>query len=202
MQVKWEWTIPNVLSLLRIVLVPVFVVFYQMSSENRVWLYWAIAVLVVSALSDFFDGIIARRFNQISEVGKLLDPVADKLTQIAVILCVTLRHQELMWLFLLCVVKETLQAIGGLLLLSHRTKVEGSHWYGKVATALFYFTMTFIVVTDYWFLAYRAVTDVITAVLLCLLIVFMLIAFFGYLRVFLRLKKEPEETVAIEKKEE
>ena len=202
MQIKWEWTIPNVLSLLRIALVPVFVEFYQMSNENRVWLYWAVGVLVLSALSDFLDGIIARRFNQISEMGKLLDPVADKLTQIAVILCVTLRHPELMWLFLLCLVKETLQAIGGILLFSHCTKVEGSHWYGKVATALFYFTMTFIVVTDYWFLAYRAVTDVITVALLCLLIVFMMIAFFGYLRVFLRLKKQSAQAGAIEKKEE
>lgn len=203
MHIKWEWTVPNVLSLIRLVLIPVFVVFYQMSAQNQVWLYWAVGVLVLSGLSDFFDGIIARRFNQISEAGKLLDPVADKLTQIAVILCVTLRHPELIWLLVLCVVKESLQAIGGVLLFSRRTEVEGSHWYGKLATGLFYFTMTFIVVTDHWFTQYKTVTDGITTVLLIVLILCMLMAFFGYLRVFIRLKKKPsEKSDSAEAKEE
>lgn len=201
MQLKWKWTVPNVLSLIRIVLVPVFVVFYQMSETDSVWFYWAIGVLVLSALSDFFDGIIARKFNQISEVGKLLDPVADKLTQVAVILCVALRHPQYLWLFLLCVVKEGLQLLGGLLLVSKNTKMDGAEWYGKLATGVFYFAMAFIVVADQWLTAYKSVTDVIAAVLIGALIVCMLIAFFGYARLFFQLKSEDVSETPAEKEE-
>ena len=72
-------TVPNLLSLIRILLIPVFaLLFYQGQ------VLWAVFVLFLSGLSDFFDGKIARRFNQISALGKILDPVADKLTQITI----------------------------------------------------------------------------------------------------------------------
>ena len=74
---KGCWTIPNLLSFLRIVIVPVFAYFFMQGQYG-----WAVFMLVLSGLSDFFDGKIARRFNQISALGKILDPVADKLTQI------------------------------------------------------------------------------------------------------------------------
>ena len=72
-------TVPNLLSLIRIILVPVFaVLFYQGH------VLWAVFVLFLSGLSDFFDGKIARRFHQVSALGKVLDPVADKITQITI----------------------------------------------------------------------------------------------------------------------
>lgn len=70
------WTVPNLLSFIRILIVPVFAVLFLKHE-----LLWAVIMLAISGLSDFFDGKIARRFNQVSELGKLLDPVADKLTQ-------------------------------------------------------------------------------------------------------------------------
>lgn len=190
---KWTWTVPNVLSLFRMALIPVFVVLYchgDMQGERLVYLYWALGVLALSALTDLLDGWIARRFDQISDVGKLLDPLADKLTQIAVLLSVTLHRADLWWLLVACVTKETLQLIGGYLLLSRHDTVEGAHWYGKVTTALFYVTMAFIVVSDYWLTAYSSVTSIITAVLLVLLIAFMMCAFIGYLRLFFTLKEK------------
>lgn len=193
MHVKWEWTVPNGLSLFRIVLIPVFVLFYYRSADDPRWLYGALAALLLSALSDFFDGRIARRFHQISEIGKLLDPVADKLTQIAVILCVALRHPDLIWLLVICVVKELLQTIGGYLQFSRISKVEGSHWYGKVATFLFYLTMALVVANDYGLLGNNGVMELVIAVMLIALIVFMLLAFIGYLRLFFRLKDMPRE---------
>ena len=84
-------TIPNLLSLIRIILIPVFgVLFY------RGEMLWAVIILVLSGLTDFFDGKIARKFNQVSELGKVLDPVADKLTQmtIAIILFLTFQKSE------------------------------------------------------------------------------------------------------------
>ena len=83
------WTIPNLLSLIRILLIPVFgVLFYQGE------IAWAVVVLVLSGLTDFFDGKIARRFNQISALGKILDPIADKLTQITIAVVIFLEFQK------------------------------------------------------------------------------------------------------------
>ena len=74
--IKWEWTIPNLLSIFRLVLLPVFVVLFFMSSENPALLYASFGILVLSGLTDLFDGLIARKFNKISDMGKLLDPLA------------------------------------------------------------------------------------------------------------------------------
>ncbi len=72
-------TVPNLLSLIRIFLIPAFAVLYYKGHIG-----WAVLMLALSGISDFLDGKIARRFNQVSELGKILDPVADKLTQITI----------------------------------------------------------------------------------------------------------------------
>ncbi|MBE6793126.1 MAG: CDP-alcohol phosphatidyltransferase family protein, partial [Ruminococcaceae bacterium] len=77
MKFRFEWTIPNLLSLVRIALIPLFAWLYLSD-----YLWWSVAVLVLSGATDWFDGVIARKFNQISEAGKYLDPAADKLTQV------------------------------------------------------------------------------------------------------------------------
>ena len=142
MKLKWVWTVPNVLSLMRIALVPVFATLYLMSEENPVLLGWSIAALCLSGITDLFDGIIARKFNQISEIGKILDPIADKLTQVTVILCLAIRLPRLWPLVILCGVKELLQAIGALLmLLRGNGRVQAAKWYGKVSTFVFYVSM-------------------------------------------------------------
>ncbi|HOA34462.1 MAG TPA: CDP-alcohol phosphatidyltransferase family protein, partial [Clostridiales bacterium] len=73
------WTVPNILTMIRIILVPIFAVLFLKGSYIP-----ALVVLLLSGLTDFFDGKIARRFNQISELGKILDPIADKFTQITI----------------------------------------------------------------------------------------------------------------------
>ena len=80
---------------MRLLLLPVFVTLYLMSDTRPELLYWALGILVLSGLTDLFDGIIARHFHQISDMGKLLDPLADKLTQIAVVLSLAIRHKEM-----------------------------------------------------------------------------------------------------------
>ena len=90
MHIQWKWTVPNVLSLLRIAILPAFIILYLFSREYQsdAMQYTAFALLIVSGLTDCLDGFIARRFNQASEIGKLRDPIADKLTQVAVLLLV------------------------------------------------------------------------------------------------------------------
>lgn len=141
------WTVPNLLSFLRIVMVPIFAVLFLKHE-----LLWAVVVLALSGLSDFFDGKIARRFNQISELGKLLDPVADKLTQatIAVLLFITFYKAEnrtlhlFAWVFLLFIVKEIVMLIGGALMLYFGIRPGAAEIFGKAATMAFYLVMLII----------------------------------------------------------
>ena len=180
--VKWQWTIPNVLSLVRIVLLPVFAVLYLNSVAHPVLLWWSFAVVILSGLTDLFDGWIARRFNQISEAGKLLDPLADKLTQLTVVICLATRFKELVWLMALCLLKEVAQVIGGLLLLHHGDEVRGSQWFGKVCTFVFYAAMAVIVLFDNMPPALRIGLVVLVGVL-------MLVTFFGYLSTYIGARK-------------
>ena len=140
LNVQWKWNIPNALSVLRILLILPFMVLYLLGLDN-----WAFGVLLLSGVTDMLDGFIARRFNMITDCGKLLDPLSDKLTQVSVVVALTTRYRELLPLALLCLVKEVCQGIGGILLLRRRSKVRGSRWFGKLSTIMFYICMLVMV---------------------------------------------------------
>ena len=183
LNVKWKWTIPNVLSLLRIALLPVFAVLYLNSAATPALLLWAGVVVVFSGITDLLDGWIARRFHQISDAGKLLDPLADKLTQMTVLICLATRYHELVWLASVCLLKEAAQVIGGVLLLRRGDEVRGSQWFGKVCTFVFYAAMAAIVLFDNMHSYIRIGLVVLVSVL-------MLITFCGYLQTYLNARKE------------
>lgn len=126
-------TIPNLLSLLRLLMIPLFVWLYLNDHEG-----WTAAVLILSGLTDVIDGFIARRFGQISDIGKALDPVADKLTQAAMLLCLMSRHQMMIVPFILLAVKEVFAAISGLLVIRRAGFVPGAEWHGKLTTLMLY----------------------------------------------------------------
>ncbi len=175
---KFVWNIPNVLSLVRLMLLPVFAVVY-LNGE----LYWALAVLALSGLTDLFDGVIARKFNQITEIGKLLDPAADKITQVFVLVCLTIRNTALIPLFIICFVKELLQAIGGWILLSRNKVIRGSQWFGKVSTFTFYVAMLAIAL-------WTTMPRWLLSTLIVLVAVTMLFSFFMYMAVYIKLRRE------------
>lgn len=127
-------TVPNVLSLFRIALILAFVWLYAISDN----ILWAGIVLIVSGLTDIADGWIARHYNMVSEVGKALDPIADKLTQGAVLLCMIFRFPLLVFPFILLLVKEAFVGFTGLLLIQKSGAVYGAEWHGKAATCLIY----------------------------------------------------------------
>lgn len=141
-------TVPNLLSLIRILLIPVFgVLFYQGH------IGWAVIILVISGLTDFFDGKIARRFNQISELGKMLDPIADKLTQITIAVVIFLEFnksqnptmQWFKWVFLFFLFKELLMVIIGAIMLACGLRPVAAEIYGKAATFVFYAVMVLVI---------------------------------------------------------
>ena len=129
-------TIPNLLSLFRLLLVPVIVYAYLGLKNDTL----TVILLAVSALTDVLDGQIARRFHMVSDLGKALDPAADKLTQVCMVLCLAFRY-PLMWILLgLCVVRETCMTILGYLTIRKTGAVNGAKWYGKVSTVVLYGT--------------------------------------------------------------
>lgn len=140
-----DWnTIPNLISYVRILLVPVFAILFRQG-----YLGWALVAIVVSGLTDFVDGKIARKFNQVSELGKLLDPLADKITQITLAILLFLEFNEcsdnlmktFSWVFLVFLVKEAIFVIGGVIMLSLGMVPSAAEIYGKVSTFFFYGVM-------------------------------------------------------------
>ena len=191
LNVEWKWNIPNALSVVRMALIPVFMVLYLLRVDT-----WAFAVLLVSGLTDFVDGFVARRFDMITDCGKLLDPLSDKLTQVAVVVCLTTRYTELLPLTVLCFVKELSQAIGGILLLKKNVQAQGARWFGKVSTVLFYATMLVIVL---WYDALTVTAPWVLWLLVSLVGVSMLCAFVGYLQMFIRIRRNVSDGPAPEK---
>lgn len=134
------FTIPNILSFFRIILIGVFVVVFLETEKNGFsWL--PIVVLVFSGFTDLLDGFIARHYNQISDLGKMLDPAADKLTQIAVCACLTVRYPQLIWMLAIYILKELILVSGGLFQLKRGKIVPAAKWYGKLSTCELYIAM-------------------------------------------------------------
>ena len=129
-------TIPNLLTLLRIVLLP-FIIWSYVGLHN---LTLTIVLLAISALSDVLDGAIARKFNMVSDLGKALDPVADKLTQVSLVLCLAFSHPLMWYLRALCVVRETTMLVLGLITMKRTNGVFCAKWYGKLSTVMLYAT--------------------------------------------------------------
>ncbi|MBF8808603.1 MAG: CDP-alcohol phosphatidyltransferase family protein [Enterococcus lacertideformus] len=125
-------TIPNLLSIFRVTLLPFYLYFVLEKS-----FFLAGIIIVISGVSDFLDGFIARKFNQITELGKLLDPVADKLTQLILILSIAWQQPVIWWVLGLFLVKEGFMLLAGLIGLRKNVKLDGE-WYGKVATTVIY----------------------------------------------------------------
>ncbi|MBR5314828.1 MAG: CDP-alcohol phosphatidyltransferase family protein [Clostridia bacterium] len=134
-------TIPNILTMFRIVLIPIFMSLYIAQKDLA-----AFAVLVLSGLTDVTDGFIARRFNMVSSVGKALDPISDKLTQGAMLLCL-LRRFTAMWVpFLLMIFKEVFSGICALVAIKKTGEVHGADWHGKMTTVSMYTMMSLHIV--------------------------------------------------------
>lgn len=134
------FTIPNIICYVRILLIPVFCVMYLNAKTSQDYM-WATLVVLFSSFTDLFDGMIARKFNQVTELGKVLDPVADKLTHAALAICLAIRY-PLMWaLIVLMIVKEGYMAIMGIKFLKKDKMMDGAMWYGKICTATLFISM-------------------------------------------------------------
>lgn len=128
------FTIPNLLSLFRLCLIPVFVWTYCVKQD----VILTGLLLLISGATDIIDGFIARKFNMISNLGKALDPVADKLTQAAMLICLAVRFPLMVIPLAVMAAKELYMAISGYLIIRKIGVVPWANWHGKAATVLLY----------------------------------------------------------------
>lgn len=177
-------TIPNLISAIRILLVVPFVLFFM--SEKYIL---AFATIVLSGISDALDGLIARKFNQISSLGKILDPIADKLTLVVVIICVGILIPSIIPLVVVLVIKDVLMLLGGSYLIKKKITPPAAMWFGKIATIIFYISVTFIVFAKSFF---KFENHIVTMVLLIITTVAMLFALIKYTIIFVKLLKEKD----------
>lgn len=182
--------IPNALTVLRMILIIPFVIFYV----NKQYIP-AVVVLIISGITDALDGFIARNFNQFTELGKMLDPLSDKLTQGSVALCLAIQYPILLPFFLIFIIKEAGMVIAALVLIKKRKKPCGSKWYGKIATILFYISFIIIVAMRIWDIDNMT----LTVVLLSITASFMIYALIRYFVIFLSILKsdDPENHLDI-----
>ncbi len=174
---KELFTIPNALSLFRLVLIPIYIVIYMNAREPADYGV-AAAILAVSCLTDLVDGKIARHFNMISTVGKILDPIADKATQFTLIVCLAIKYPVLRTLVILFVVKEGFQLIAGLLILRKGKILSGALMTGKISTTVLFVSLILMVLLP-------DMSSRMINILTFVDFVVLLIAFLDYARVYL-----------------
>ena len=130
-------TIPNILSLFRLLLIPVIMWLYIVKEDPVL----TTVILVLSGITDIVDGIIARKCHMVSDFGKAFDPVADKLTQIAMLFCQLSRFKWMLLPLCVMVIKEVTAGILGLLVIRRTGRVDGAVWHGKATTVSLYSMM-------------------------------------------------------------
>ncbi len=183
---NWK-TIPNLISFIRIILIPVFaVLFYQGHTVA------AVTILALSGLSDLVDGKIARKLNQVSNLGKMLDPIADKLTVFAIAIILFLKFNQatnetlnaFSWVFLLFIAKDIIMLGFGLFMILNGMHPSAAEIYGKLATVAFYVIMVVIMAFGPEVGALRelfVLPDTVMMVLVVVSVVFTFLAFFSYI---------------------
>lgn len=136
--------VPNILTIIRFFLIP-FIIYFIFTEQYIM----AFVMLTLSGLTDVLDGIIARRFDCITNFGKLIDPLADKATQISILASLTFKGIIPLWMLLVVFLKE-FAMIAGASFLYGKELVVSSRWYGKLATVLFYFAIVCSFFITYW----------------------------------------------------
>ena len=179
------FTIPNLLTYIRFILIVPFV--YYFLQENYIP---AAVCIVVSGLTDCFDGMIARKFNQVTSLGKILDPIADKFTLLAVVICMVIYIPQVLPALIILLLKDVLMLLGGIDLINKSITPPAAMWYGKIGTIVFYISICIIVFLK---AAFNFENFALDFTLLSLTAFTMLFALFQYGKIYFQLIKEHAE---------
>ena len=194
---KSKMNLPNKLSMFRILMVPVFMIFFAVPlplSETVTRIIIAV-IFEITYLTDMIDGKIARKFNQVSNLGKLLDPVADKFTIFALAIVLFLKFKEAQsesmqafaWVFLLFIAKDIIMILGSIVLIALGTRPVAAEIWGKLATFAFYAVMVVIIgfgpeigaISSYY--PQYAIPETVMFILVVVAVILTFVAFFSYL---------------------
>ena len=186
---NWN-TIPNWLCFLRIALIPIFSVLFI--KEHYII---AFVLMIIAAVTDLLDGKIARKYNMVSNLGKILDPIADKLSQVAIVIILIFKFWSfegiLKYLLFLFIAKELIMVIAGALLLAKGMRPVAAEMWGKVATTVFYIFMIAIIaigpngaLVGVW--SFKALPTPVVYVMVIISVILAFVSLFGYAPGFIR----------------
>ena len=174
-------TVPNLITYFRFILVPPFIYFFI----NEQFLLAGI-MIGLSGLSDCFDGFFARKLNQVTSLGKILDPIADKVTLVAVAVCMVIYIPSILPIMLVLVGKEFLMLLGGFIMLLRKMTPPPANIFGKIATLVFYFVISLII-----FIKIVTGEEYMPVVIIGLILaVAMLLALVQYAVMFVKINRE------------
>lgn len=200
--------LPNILTVIRILLIPLFVIVFLWANGNielnfrhfnkQSGYILSATIMILSGLTDMADGFIARRFNMITDLGKVIDPFADKLTQAAVVVSLIFRYGDI-WiliaaLFALIFIKEILMLIMGVMFLRKGQDLGGARWYGKLATIIFYFQVIVLIGAP-------VLSNLTAIIMFGIMITATLLSFIMYMREYHRLKMQRDTSAQTDKGE-
>lgn len=144
MSKKDIFTLPNIMSVFRILLIPIYIYIYLNADKTAD--YWlAGGLLILSSITDMLDGIIARKFNMISQLGKILDPIADKLTQGVIMVCLSMHYNNMRILLTFFIIKEGFMAVMGIINLKKKKMLHGAKMSGKICTTVLFICMILLI---------------------------------------------------------
>lgn len=182
LKLKEIFNVPNILCYLRIALIPIFVMTYIYASGPKDY-YFSAFIILISGITDFADGFIARKYHMITELGKAIDPIADKLTQAAIVMSLMFRFEGMVILTIILLIKELFMFFCGLLLLRQNKKLDGAKWFGKVSTAVFYALMFVLI-------AVPTLPLGVVNFFMIIISFFLLLSFTLYTQVFIQMFRE------------
>lgn len=182
---KEIFTIPNLLSLFRLILIPLYVHIYLNADSDLEYLI-AGAVMAASCITDLVDGKIARHFNMISNVGKILDPLADKFTQLALILCLSAKYPILYPVLALFLAKEFFQLFAVVINLRRGKALPGALMAGKVCTTVMFTSLIALVL-------FPNLNEITVDIIVITDAVFLLVSFVSYILAYYGKNKKVQD---------
>lgn len=175
-------SVPNILTYFRFLLVPAFIILY-LNAESFLGNLLAVACVAASAVTDVLDGKIARKKNQITDIGKILDPVADKAMEAAMMFCIMVKYPSVIILIVTFGLKELISLCFSGYLFKNKKNIGGAMWCGKVCTVVLYIVM-------FIFLLFPNLSSTVVAVMIIVSVAVMVMAFIVYMHAYLNLLKE------------
>lgn len=185
------FTVPNLITYVRFILIIPFAYFFLKEQ------YISSAICIgLSGLTDCFDGLAARKLNQVTSLGKILDPIADKVTLLVVVVCMVIFVPVVLPVLIILLLKDVLMLLGGTDLINKGITPPAAKWYGKVGTVVFYISVCIIVFLKA-FLNYENFALDLT--LLSVTALTMIFALYQYGKIYIQLVKEYNEGPEVEK---